>query len=258
MRLFFQLIPSLLLILSLSPAQARGLDDLKPNVKKPAKPNLAKPNTPAKPNPAKPNMPAKPQTPKKEDAEKVKDKLNVPEQEKQEEPSELSKSLVDKLYFATNYGFATISGDTGNWSTQGTGDFSVGFRAVENIIPKMNLFATFRYHPMDVVVKEEDTIKQSYRGSVEGFLFGAAAFYRLQETLDIAATVELGMMTVGLNKIDESIRHNEDLESSGVNFAIGGGADWHFLEKMRFGPRIYVGAGQFTTTQIGANIALLF
>ena len=171
------------------------------------------------------------------------------------EKSAVSILLTDKLVMSVGSGFALIDSSKGDWATKGTGDLSISYLIKKEILKNTSLLVTFRYHPIDVIVEEPET---EYRGIVEGFLFGSQANYYLNPRISAVATAELGYLKTSIKPMMTTITSDDDVKSSGVNFLIGGGADWKFLEKILLGPRLIFGSGRFTTIQLSANVGLIF
>lgn len=180
-------------------------------------------------------------------------------EEKQEavkvEPTELSKSLVDRLFLSSSIGFVKLTKSGGEWSGSNAADFAIGYMFDhEKIIPKAKLFATYRYVPMDVVIKANG---HSYRGVLQTQNFGVMGVLKYKEGISAIGLAELGYATAQANPVDDS-QKDKDLEKGGLNLTLGGGADWSFWEKFKVGPRVYIGFGTFQSIQLNANLSLYF
>lgn len=208
--------------------QAKGLDDLNPGVDK---------------NPAVP------------DPDSAFAKGGGAAQEAPMEKSALSKSLENKLYIASGAGLSTLDGSKGDWSTRGSGDFSIGYRAMDNLMGRFSLNGTFRYHPFDVVVSSDT---RSSRGIVEIYYFGAEGIMALGGGLEVVGTGELGLVSVSLKSVD-GYEEDPSLEDGSAILTIGGGADMNIIEgKVKAGPRMYIGAGSFQAITVGGVLKFIF
>ena len=169
------------------------------------------------------------------------------------EKSELSKSLEGKLTFSTGIGYNDVSGSAGEWTSGLGGDFGISYLFSESFIAGGKGYATFRYAPMDVIVVDGE---QSYEGIIEAHHFGVSWGKAMGE-MEMLASAELGLTFTSLHTIDNTEK-KASLEDGMVNVTLGGGADWQIFDKVKGGPRVYLGSGASTVFSLGGNVSFQF
>lgn len=169
------------------------------------------------------------------------------------EPSEFSKSIANKLFLTTGISYTKIEADKGAWTAGLASDVGIAYRFSEAFLGGQGL-ASFRYAPSDVVVLSEG---DSYRGVIETYHFGGIWILPVTEALSYVASCELGLVQISLESHD-GMEEDSDLESGVVQLTFGGGADWQVLEKVKVGPRVYLGAGSQVAAQAAGMVTFIF
>jgi hypothetical protein len=170
-------------------------------------------------------------------------------------PSELSKSLAQKLYLGTSLARVfKASRSKGNWKGSGASDVLVGYRVLNLGVGSVS--ASYRYAPTAV---SGDQDGRSFRGVWETHYVGGRYHYAVTPTLSAFGSVEAGYVLVYLYPTD-GLGDETKYEHNGGAMALGGGADWTFFEKSAFavGPRLYIGFGSMTTVQLAAATTFTF
>lgn len=237
---------------------AIGLDELKPQVDKPA--NNSESINEAEPTPAekpKATPPVSPEVaPLKKDPEAVKevgDETPAKGPEAVKQPSALSQKLAEKMYLASGLGFANIKGPKGTWSTLGNADALVAYQLAEFQGKTWRLFGAYHFAPYDVVVKKD---AENYRGNIDTHGFGVTLRHK-SGRMEVHTSGELVAQIVHLKQTDE-FKPKENLEKNGFAANLGGGVDWRILEKLQIGPRLHVGLGTYMTAQLLCNLGFVF
>lgn len=169
-----------------------------------------------------------------------------------------NSALSDKLSIATSFGWIGATKDSNSWNASAMGDVTVKYKLPLSF-SKFSTAASFRYAPMDVApeIKGDDDVKRQYKGVIEGYHGGFHGEMSLMPKLSVHAGAELGMMIVYLNDVTNT-DNDRAPEDGGVNITFSGGADWELLPKFVVGPKLYLGAGTFTTFQLSANATFVF
>ena len=167
--------------------------------------------------------------------------------------SATSKSLADKLFFQTSFGWVKASKGKGEWSGGGMSDFAAGYKLAA-LNSAMSIAGTYRYAPVAVSGVEDDV---SYRGIWETHFFGARLNYVTSPSLTVVGTGELGYTMVHTAPVDGQ-EQDKKAEAGGGQVALGGGADFQIVEKVHAGPRLVLGFGSFTTIQVAGAVGFLF
>ena len=176
------------------------------------------------------------------------------EEEAPPPPSEFSKSIAGKILVQTSYARVVASQSDGDWKSSGMSDISIGYKIPAAIMPGLDLFGTFRYAPFDFSAEVDNF---SYRGVAEGYNFGALAFYKMTDMIDLLGSFELGYSVVSLSSVDE-LNPKDVPDDNGVLVNLGFGADFAMNEKFAAGPKLTIGFGQFTVFQIGGGVTMMF
>lgn len=166
--------------------------------------------------------------------------------------SEFSKSLEKKLSIGSGVGYTSLSGADG-WTAGMTGDFRIGYIVSSNFLANGSASITYRYLPLDVTVQTDN---QSYQGVIESHYFGGT-WTKQTEGVEIIASGEVGLVDISLSSTDGQTE-NESLEDGTFSVALGGGANWTILDKVKAGPRAYIGFGAKSYFQLGGTISFLF
>jgi len=242
--------------LSLPLGLAKGLDELKPD---------AEPTTTPSGDPAPAPAPAAGEgTPAAADvvAQPTAAPTPVPEAaaaavavEKPVEPSATSKRLANRLALGVGLGVIKIlAAKEGEWNSNGLADVQLTWRLLGEPGAKFGLATTFRYTPIETDTVIDD---QSYRGVIDGYHLGTAMSFGAGKSFDILTSLEVGYLLVYLSSID-NFDVQEDSESNKLAFTLGLGGDWLAHEKIKFGPRLYYGIGEFQTCQFSVATSLVF
>lgn len=167
--------------------------------------------------------------------------------------SATSKALQDKLSLTTSFGWVKASKGKGEWKGSGMSDLTVGYKFAA-VSPTMSLDGTYRYAPVAVSGVEDDV---SYRGVWETHFFGARLHYAMGSTT-VVGSGEVGYTMVHTKPVDGQ-EQVKKAEAGGGQVALGGGADFHVIDKnMTAGPRLILGFGSFTTIQVAGAVGFLF
>jgi hypothetical protein len=169
--------------------------------------------------------------------------------------SAASKAIEDKLVLGTGLGWISLSGEGGNWNAGFHSQLFMTYALPVNVAG-FALAGSFRYLPLDVTPKID---KNSYRGVVEGLMFGAEGRMKVTAPTNMAyvATAELGYMKTSLDPSDDLAKISSH-GKSGVSLAVGGGADWTFLGKLAGGPRVRLGFGSYSMFEVSGAIGCYF
>ena len=217
--------------LASTPLAAKGLKDLKP----PQEEDIEKAKE------------AIEKLPGKEELEKAKKKVK----ELKKEPKKVTQynrlAILD-----ANLAYTSLKGSKGDWSSGFSADLRLGVRYLQLMNKKLDLYGTYHYIPVDVLVEENFT---EYQGVVEAHLFGTTARYALKDSLHIVAHAEIGLAQSILKPYGAPI-NTEDMEESGGAALVGGGAQWKILDDVWIGTYLAVGAGTFTFSQFGFSTHL--
>lgn len=166
-------------------------------------------------------------------------------------PSEVSKMLADKAFIATGAGLTGVSGSKGDWSSKFAADVSLGYQVMPGLAGG-NLYGTFRFAPVDVTAEYQS---RSHSGVIEMYNFGALWEMAMTD-FKIIATGELSLLSISLSSQD--LREEEEsLEDGSVEVILGGGADWSIFDKVKGGPRVYVGFGDVSYYQVGGAVSFV-
>lgn len=171
------------------------------------------------------------------------------------EQSAASKAIAQKLWLATTFGWAHVSSSKGEWKGSGMTDIAVGYKVLP-LAANMSVDATYRYAPIAVSGQVDD---RSYRGVWDCHYLGGRFNYKMSDSLSAVGTAEAGYVLVYLRPtdgLDQESKHEEN----GFSMVVGGGADWHLLEKgaVSAGPRLNVGFGSVTTIQVAGAATFVF
>lgn len=167
--------------------------------------------------------------------------------------SEISKKIDNKLVLGTSLGWVSLSGEGGNWNAAFHGQIFLAYALGINLVG-FELGATARYVAMDVTPRID---KNSYRGVVEGYSFGAEGRKVLNESWTAVAGADLGYFITSLDSSDDLPKVAAH-EENGISLAVGGGADWAWSEKIKLGPRARLGVGGFSTFEISGALSCYF
>lgn len=175
--------------------------------------------------------------------------------EKAAPPSEMSKSLAQKLFMGTSFGWVKASKSSGEWEGSGMSDLTVGYN-ITKIGSNMGIAGTYRYAPVAVSGVEDD---QSYRGVWEAHYFGGMFKMNVSPTITAIGTGELGYVMVHMHSTD-GLEPDTKVQAGGVSVNLGGGADFALADKGAWsaGPRLHLGFGSMTTIQVAGAATFLF
>ncbi|SME89973.1 outer membrane beta-barrel protein [Pseudobacteriovorax antillogorgiicola] len=197
----------------------------------------------------------------KETIDQVKEAVDKKLEGKEVEPKkdkqqEIKKEVEKKeptgdgeFYLGLGFGFASLKGSGGSWDTGFSGDFELGVRFMKIMGDRVQLYGTYRFVPVDIIVTEN---ANQYKGVVEQHLFGASARYVLASKLHITAHGALGLASSSL-KPTGTLTSTEDPEESGAAISLGGGAQWLVSSKVWLGAFLSLGAGTFQYSQLGVS-----
>jgi hypothetical protein len=170
------------------------------------------------------------------------------------ERSEISKKLDGKIFLRTTINRAFLSGTGGEWKGSGMSDIKVGYLLPVSLLPKSQLWGTFRYAPFDATVITDDF---TYRGSVESYLPGAVFKFSLSDGMVLFGSFELGYAVVHFEDSD-GLDGTDGPDGNGVMVGLGAGLDFKIGEKLLAGPHLDIGAGTATLVALGGGVSLVF
>ena len=172
--------------------------------------------------------------------------------DQKEEEKKPAKDYGDLFFAATSFSLVQLKANKGSWNAAFTSDIQAAYKVKSVWQDKVNLYASFRYLPSDVVVKSDYV---EYRGIVESYLLGAYASYK-QASFFYNAGLEFGLTSPKLRSITPNSSFDTSLENNGFNLVGSAGAHWQVLPKLQLGARAYLGVGRFTSLQAAASINL--
>lgn len=252
-------IKAIAIVASLLGAQvihAKGLDELNPSTdtKEAAPETKVEEKAPAE-APAVKTEPEKPE-PEVKKAEVTAETVEP----KPIEPSATSRKLADKLSLSTGLFFNRLKGTKGSWAAGG-GRSEIGAQYLvakdpfkSGMLKHVDILASMRYAPIDVTLKSN---RQSYKGVVEGFHFGAQMSRIFNEHFRSIGGLELSYYSVHLVSTD-GFPETASAAKNGVGATINAGCDWIFANKMTIGPRADISFGSYNGFSLGGSAGVVF
>ncbi|MBF0440340.1 MAG: hypothetical protein HQK54_00385 [Oligoflexales bacterium] len=244
----------------------KGLDTLSPKVqgqpqgdiKKEGEPSPQKETSPTsdkkQPEVKKPEQEQQQQEDQQE--EQQQEASSQEKKQKTVEPSEISKKLSNKLYLSSSIGFVSISKTSGDFDSRACSDLSVGYFVKDLTNYNVKLHSTFRYLPVDTTATKNH---QSYRGIMEDYAFGVMGTrpFKDKENVLLIATGEIGYAKFHLYPTDD-FEKDSSIENGGLNLIVGGGSDFLFKEKIKIGPRLFLGFGSVRIIHLSGMFTYVF
>ena len=165
--------------------------------------------------------------------------------------------LSNRLFASTGLGIAQLKKDSDDWRAGGFGELQLSFDSGFAILG-MQVLATIRYLPLDVSPNiSQGGFRQEYTGVVEFWLLGAELRTASEANVQLVISTELGLSLVHL--VDQvEFDAGDQMDHSGMAFAVGGGVDFAVQDKITAGPRLQIGFGSFSRIQLGAHLTFAF
>lgn len=171
-------------------------------------------------------------------------------------PAMSGPSPVDGiLRVSTSFGPASLSVDSVNYKVGGATDILAEYKIGAGFMGTKALWATFRYLPFGSAAEVEG---YEYEGVMNGIFFGASADIALPiPSWSAFASAEIGGFLPSFDSV-ETLETSEEPTDFASGIMLGGGALYHLNDKFAFGPKLNVGAGSFTSWQLGLNASFAF